>query len=109
MDILKEVLKICPPNSVSEAGFEAANIVLYTKDKKFFLDNKGTVKKIVNEFKKRVELRPDPSITMAQDKAEVTILQVIAKEAGVKEIIFDPQRSFMLKSRGWLLVNRALC
>jgi len=58
-DILKEIIKSLPEGKISEATFEAANIVLYTKDKDYFLDNNGTIKKIVDEFKKRVELRPD--------------------------------------------------
>src|SRR3989344_7863752 len=93
MDILKEVVKLLPGDKISEAGFEAANIVLYTKDKDFFLDNKGEIKKLVDEFKKRVELRPDPSITLAQEKAEQKIREMIPAEAGVDEIIFDPERS----------------
>jgi uncharacterized protein len=93
MDILKEVAKLVPEGKISEAGFEAANIVIYTKDSDFFIDNKGVVKKIVSEFKKRVELRPDPSITLKQTEAEKKIKEIIPDEAGVKEIIFDPQRS----------------
>ena len=43
-DILKEILNRIPNAKVliSDAVFEAANIVLYTKDKNFFLDN-GTI------------------------------------------------------------------
>src|SRR3989344_4862682 len=93
MDILKEIVKMLPPNSISEAGFEAANIVLYTKDADFFLDNRGEIKKLVDAFKKRVELRPDPSITLGQEKAEKKIREMIPAEAGVDEIIFDPERS----------------
>jgi predicted metal-dependent RNase len=63
-DILKEILKRIPEGTISSAGFEGANIVLYTTDKKFFLDNRGLIKEIVDEFKKRIELRPDPGITM---------------------------------------------
>ena len=93
VDILKEVVKLLPADKISEAGFEAANIVLYTKDKDFFLDNGGMIKKIVDEFKKRVELRPDPSITLDQENAEKKIREIIPAEAGIEEIIFDPQRS----------------
>lgn len=93
VEILKEILKRLPPDKISEAGFEAANIVLYTKDKEFFLDNGGVIKQIVDEFKKRVELRPDPSITLDQGKTEKKIKEIIPEEAGVQEIIFDPERS----------------
>lgn len=92
-DIIKEVLKQLPEKKISESGFEGANIVLYTKDKDFFLDNNGLIKRIVDDIKKRVELRPDPSIVMEMEKAKKNISKIIPKEAGVGNIIFDPQRS----------------
>ncbi|MBW2988883.1 beta-CASP ribonuclease aCPSF1 [Candidatus Woesearchaeota archaeon] len=92
-DITKEILKDLPERSISDVAFEGANIVLYTKDKDFFLDNSGLIKKIVDNIKKRVELRPDPSSTMDMEKAEKEIKKIIPKEAGIDKIIFDPQRS----------------
>ncbi|MBI2140729.1 beta-CASP ribonuclease aCPSF1 [Candidatus Woesearchaeota archaeon] len=95
-DIIKEILKDLPEKSISEAQFEAANIVLYTKDKEFFLNNNGLIKKAVDNVKKRVELRPDPSVTMEQDKAEKAIREIIPAEAGIDQVIFDPQRSIVI-------------
>ena len=92
-DIMKEVMSHIPPGKVSEANFEASNIVLYTKDREFFLDNSGMIKRIVDDIKKRVELRPDPSITMDMEKAEAQIRKLIPEEAGIDHVIFDPQRS----------------
>ncbi len=92
-DIIKEVLKHIPEGKISEANFEGANIVLYTKDMDFYFNNNGTIKKIVDAIKKRVELRPDPSITIDQDKAKRIIEDMMPKEAGVDNIIFDPMRS----------------
>ena len=92
-DIIKEILEKLPKKKVSDSMFEGANIVLYTKDSDFFLDNKGVIKEIVDEFKKRVELRPDPSTCMDIEKAEKEIKKIIPEEAGVDQIIFDPQRS----------------
>src|SRR3990167_2271925 len=92
-DILKEILGKLPEGKISDAGFEGANIVLYTKDEDYFLDNKGTIKDIVDDIKKRIELRPDPSITMDIEKAEKTIKKMMPEEAGVDNVIFDPQRS----------------
>ncbi|MBD3313450.1 beta-CASP ribonuclease aCPSF1 [Candidatus Woesearchaeota archaeon] len=92
-DIIKEMMEHLPANKISDAGFEGANIMFYTKDKDFFLNNNGIIKKIVDEFKKRVELRPDPSITMEPEKAKKTIKQIIPEEAGIGNIIFDTYRS----------------
>ena len=91
--IIKEILSQLPEEKISDACFEGANIVLYTKDKDFFLDNNGLIRKIVNNIKKRIELRPDPAITLDVEDAEKLIKENIPKEAGVDKVIFDPQRS----------------
>ncbi len=92
-DILKEVIKTLPEGKISDAAFEGANLVLYTKDKEYFFDNQGTIRRAVQEFKKRIELRPDPSLCMEVEKAEKEIKKIASEEAGVQEIIFDPPRS----------------
>jgi len=73
-DILKEIIKVLPEGKISDASFEGANIVLYTKDKEYFLDNKGTIRAAVQQFKKRIEVRSDPSICLEPEKAEKEIL-----------------------------------
>src|SRR3989344_3328840 len=94
LPILKEVLDNIPKSKdISNAGFEGANIVVYTKDRNFFLDNEGIIKSIVDKIKKRVELRADPSIALDVENAEEKIKQIIPKEAKVAEIVFDPQRN----------------
>lgn len=92
-DIIKEIMKDLPEEKISDAGFEGANIVFYTKNTDFFLHNNGLIKGIVDKIKKRIELRPDPSITMEQEKAKKIIKDLMPDEAGVDNIIFDPQRS----------------
>ena len=92
-DIIEEVLKLLPENKISDACFEGANIVLYTKSKSFFLNNEGIIKSVVNKMKKRIELRPDPSIAMPADDAKKVIQTIIPKNAGIDTIIFDNERS----------------
>ena len=48
VDIIKEILKFVPNGLVSDATFEGANIVLYTKDKDFLFNDKGLIRQIVN-------------------------------------------------------------
>jgi hypothetical protein len=95
-NIIKEILALLPEDKVSIAGYEGANIVLYTKDKKYFLDNEGTIKKAVDEFKKRIELRPDPSICLDMEKTKKILEKTLPKEVGLTNIIFDPQRSIVI-------------
>jgi len=86
-------MKHLPEDKISEAVFEAANIVLYTKDKDFFFNNNGLIKDIVHKIKKRIELRPDPSILLDTIDAEQEIRKIIPEDAGLSQIIFDQQRS----------------
>ncbi len=95
-DIFEEIMKVIPEKSVSHSCFEGANIILYTKDKNFFLDNKGIIKKAVDSVKKRIELRPDPSICRDMEDAKKIISKIIPKDAGVTQILFDPARSVVV-------------
>lgn len=92
--IIEEILKFVPdPKKISDSCFEGANIVLYTKDREFFLDDKGSIREAVNAVKKRIELRPDPAVTLDVEEAEKLIKKIIPEEAAVSKITFDPQRS----------------
>ncbi len=93
-DILKEVLKKVPKDAdIRDSKFEGANIILYTGNADFFLNQSKTIREIVNTIKKRIEVRPDPSLPLELEKAEEKIKAIIPKEAGKVQIIFDPQRS----------------
>src|SRR3989338_7309076 len=95
-DILKEIIKVLPEGKISDAAFEGANIVLYTKDKNYFFDNEGTIRNAVKEFRKRIELRADPVLCLEPDKAKKMIQEMIPAEAGANEFIFDPPRSMVI-------------
>ena len=92
-DIIKEMMKMMPADKISAAHYEAANIVFYTTDKEFFLNHAGVVRDVVQAFKKRVEVRPDPSITVDPDQASEIIKKIIPEEAGLGQIQFDVHRS----------------
>ena len=92
--IIDEVMKGLPSDSeISEAVFEGSNIVLYTKNKDYFLDPGDSIRNIVHEIKKRIELRADPSIVLELEEAKKVIEKTLPEEAGEPNIIFDTQRS----------------
>jgi hypothetical protein len=95
-DILEGVTKELPKGVVSTATFEGANIVLYTKDKEFFLTGDEKLRGVVDKFKKRVELRCDDSLLMEEDKTRSFIEGLIPAEAEIVNIIFDVQRSIVV-------------
>ena len=71
-DILKSIKEELP-NVISEAMFEAANIVLYTKDKEFLRDSSSKIREVVSKIKKRIELRADKSILASEEETEKTL------------------------------------
>lgn len=81
---------------ISEANFEGANIVLYTENEKFFLDGEPKIKEIVNEIKKRIELRADPKILISQEVAEKKIRELVPKEAEITNILFEYYRGIVI-------------
>ncbi len=96
-EIINKIKKYLPKDSgVDDYAFEGANIVLYTKDKKFALTSKPLTKKIVDDIKKRVEVRPDEVLLEDVNSAEQTIRKLVPKEAELKDIWFDEKRSLVI-------------
>src|SRR3989344_1337714 len=93
-DILKDIQKELP-KVITSANFEGANIVLYTEDMDFFRDNEGKIKELVNQFKKRIELRADPKILKTQEETEKIIKEIKDKCFWIPQI----QRSPAIKSK----------
>lgn len=95
MDILKNITDDLP-GYVTEAGFEGANIVVYTDNEKFFKEGEGKIKEIVNKIKKRIELRADKKILQDEKEVEKKIKEIVPKEAEITNIIFDSHRSIVV-------------
>lgn len=81
---------------ISEANFEGANIVLYTANERFFKEGSSKIKAIVDEIKKRIELRADQKILPEKDLTERKIKQIVPEDAEVENIIFDQHRSIVI-------------
>jgi KH/beta-lactamase-domain protein len=95
MEILERI-KEKLHGKAKEANFEGANIVLYTDNENFFRDGESEIKKIVDEIKKRIELRADQKILPSKEVTEKKIRSIIPEEAEITEIIFDVQRSIVV-------------
>ena len=95
MDILKHITDKLK-GKITEAGFEGANIVLYTDNEKFFKEGEGEIKAIVNEIKKRIELRADKEILLDDEKTRKEISKIVPEEADITSVIFDNHRSVVI-------------
>ena len=95
MDILKHITDKLK-GKITEAGFEGANIVLYTDNEKFFKEGESEIKAIVNEIKKRIELRADKEILLDDEKTRKEISKIVPEEADITSVIFDNHRSVVI-------------
>ncbi len=95
LEILKNI-KDKLHGKVTDAKFEGANIVLYTDNQNFFKDSGAKIKEIVNEIKKRVELRADTKILPDEETTKKQIKEIVPKEAEVTDILFDSHRSIIV-------------
>jgi uncharacterized protein len=95
MDILKQI-KEQLHESITDASFEGANIVLYTDNAKFFKEGESKIKAIVDQVKKRIELRADEKILMKPEETEAEIKKIVPVEAEITNVIFDVQRSIVV-------------
>ncbi len=95
MDILKNITDQLQEN-ITEASFEGANIVLYTDNEKFFKEGEGKIKEIVEQIKKRIELRADQKILLGQEETEAEIKKIVSEEAEITNVIFDAHRSIVI-------------
>jgi len=94
-DILKHITDKLQ-SSITEANFEGANIVLYTNNENFFKTGEGKIKGLVDEIKKRIELRADQKILHDQEKVKEEIKKIVPEEAEITNIIFDSHRSIVI-------------
>jgi len=95
MDIL-QTIKERLPRDITEANFEGANIVLYTDSERFFKEGETKIKEIVNEIKKRIELRTDPKILPDAELTEKRIRSIVPEDSEITNIIFDYHRSIVI-------------
>src|SRR3990172_5734702 len=95
MDILKNIIEQLH-GKITDANFEGANIVLYTNNEKFFKEGEPKIKELVDEVKKRIELRADQKILHDQEQVKEEIKKIVPEEAEITNIITDFHRSIVL-------------
>ncbi|MEK6851378.1 MAG: beta-CASP ribonuclease aCPSF1 [Candidatus Thermoplasmatota archaeon] len=87
----REVVRKVVPSTVeiTNIEFEGPTIVLYTKNMDVFAENNDLVRQLAQSLRKRVTIRPDPSLLSPQDEAEKVIREVIPPDAQITSIYFE--------------------
>lgn len=96
MEILKRVEASLPKEVVSRIELEGSEIIVYTKDKDFFKTCESTIKQIVSEIKKRIEVRLEKDLCLDEEAAKKRIMEIVPEDAKIKDIYFEPERSLVI-------------
>ncbi|MCI0497209.1 MAG: beta-CASP ribonuclease aCPSF1 [Thermoplasmata archaeon] len=84
------IKQIVPPTvKISSIEFEGPLIVIYTKTVGEFADNGELIKKLAQSLRRRVSIRPDPSILADMETADKVIRELISEEAGITDIFYQ--------------------
>ncbi len=88
--------------------YEGPDIVIYTKNKKFFVDGSLRLRPLSKAIKKRIHVRPDASISVPPEKAKEIILSLAPEEAEIKEVLFEPEfsKAIIFAKRPGLIVGK---
>jgi KH/beta-lactamase-domain protein len=89
-DAREAVRKTIPSHiEVTEVDFEGPEIVIYTKNLDEFAKNNDLVRQLAQSLRRRVAIRPDPSMLADPSAAEEQIRKIIPDEAKITNIYFE--------------------
>jgi len=95
-DILEDakavVKKVVPDHvDITQIDFEGPVIVIYTKNMEAFAESNDIVRQLAQNLRRRIQVRPDPSILMKLEDAEAAVRELIPKEAQITNIFFEEE------------------
>src|SRR2546428_12882084 len=95
-DILNDarsvVKKVVPDHvEITQVDFEGPTIVIYTKNMEVFAESNDLVRQIAQQLRRRMVVRPDPSLLATPEEAEKVIREVIPPEAQITGIYFETE------------------
>ncbi|MEE8403318.1 MAG: beta-CASP ribonuclease aCPSF1 [Candidatus Hydrothermarchaeaceae archaeon] len=82
--------KLSPTSLITKVDFQGSGIVIYAKNPSVLAQNGEEVKELARSIRKRVIVRPDPSVLMDPEKAYAKIKEIVPEDAGITDINFDP-------------------
>ncbi|RLG14843.1 MAG: beta-CASP ribonuclease aCPSF1 [Candidatus Nanohalarchaeota archaeon] len=87
-----EFMDNLPPSAmITNFTFEGADVVLYTKNKNFFLEGGRELRELISRIRKRIIIMPDKAIMMPQKQAEKKLKKILPKNAIVEAVLFEPE------------------
>jgi len=96
MEILEKVKSILPAEAISRIELEGSEIVVYTKDRDFFVQHEDIVRQVVEQLKKRIEIRPESKLCLDQEATKKIITEIVPEDAKIRSIYFEEERSLVI-------------
>ncbi len=91
IEISQYILEKVPREAkVTRIEYEGPMLAVYTKKPEILVDQSSIVAEIVGVIRKRIVVRPDPSVRLPEAEAERITRELIAPEAEITDINFDP-------------------
>ena len=76
MGLKDDIIAKLPESArVTNSKYEGANVILYTSSKDFLTSSGAIIRKLVDEFKKRIEVRADSKLLAAAETVEQAVLK----------------------------------
>jgi len=73
---------------VTDVKYEGPELVVYTRDPKRFAGDGDLIRRLASKLRKRITVRPDPSVLSPPTRAKEAVNAVIPEEAGVTDLDF---------------------
>jgi hypothetical protein len=91
VEISHYILEHVPKEAeVTRVEYEGSMLAVYAKKPEILVEQSSLIADIVNVIRKRIVVRSDPSVRLPEKDAERIAREIIAAEAEVTDINFDP-------------------
>jgi KH/beta-lactamase-domain protein len=91
IEISQYILEHVPIEAeVTRIEYEGPMLSVYAKKPEVLVDQSNIIAEIVGVIRKRIVIRPDPSVRLPETEAEKITRELIAPEAEITDINFDP-------------------
>jgi KH/beta-lactamase-domain protein len=91
IEISQYILQHVPIEAeVTRIEYEGPMLAVYAKKPEVLVDQSNIVAEIVGVIRKRIVIRPDPSVRLQETEAEKITRELISPEAEITDINFDP-------------------
>lgn len=92
----ENIESIFPDLGYTNVDMEGASVVLYSKESHKFLEDPDKVKKLAQSIRKRIIIRPDPSVLLPEQEATEMIREIIPSDISISDIYFEHEAGEVL-------------